>query len=284
MPPRIRRLDVRNHSLSPALAEVWITVVPDEPAEGMEVRGRLMGPRCPYASTVEIAYPLRPLPGPACEETALTRRVVIPEASLWDPQSPFLYEGPVELWQAGQCCDRVSLRHGLRQLALDRRGLLCNGLPLRLRGRHEAPTTDDALQELRQEGCNLLLAPTLPETADLWERAERLGMLVLGRLEENTPQDELAGLSTRASCLGWLAPAAREDLPAGGLVGLEVKEPLPSAAPPGVSLLACRPRHVEAVGTLGLPLLVMGTREEMAGVPSASAAILLGEVLLGSLE
>jgi len=58
----IRRIDVCDRSLVPAEAEVWITVTPERPAPEAEVRGRLMGPRCLFAETVEVAYPLRPLP------------------------------------------------------------------------------------------------------------------------------------------------------------------------------------------------------------------------------
>ena len=101
MSNRIRQIVVRDHRLDPAEAEVWITVVPEELTETTRVAGRLMGPRCPYSATVEVAYPLRTWKREDEEADAksLTMRVVIPEASLWEPESPFLYQGPVELWQ-----------------------------------------------------------------------------------------------------------------------------------------------------------------------------------------
>src|SRR5436190_14007505 len=98
-------LDVTIHdrSLDPGSVELWITVTPDRLTATTELRGRLMGPRCPYASTVEVAYPLRPIPGLNGDTPgAIRRRVVIPEASLWDTESPFLYEGPIELWEGEQ--------------------------------------------------------------------------------------------------------------------------------------------------------------------------------------
>ena len=95
MTNRIRRVSIENHSLVPAEAEVRLKVELAHVTPTTEVRGRLMGPRCPYSSTVEIAYPLRPLREPVPQ--GLACRVLIPEASLWDPVSPFLYEGPVEL-------------------------------------------------------------------------------------------------------------------------------------------------------------------------------------------
>src|SRR5262249_10780296 len=131
---RIRRVEVRDRSAVPAEAEVWVTVVPEQITPTTEVRGRLMGPRCPYASTVEIAYPLRPLPRLGVVGSGLVRRLVIPEASLWDPESPFLYQGPVELWQDGRRCDQVAVSRGLRTISLGPRGLRWNGRPLTLRG------------------------------------------------------------------------------------------------------------------------------------------------------
>ncbi len=65
MDNRIRQIEVRDRSLIPAEAEVWITVTPEHHTPTTEVRGRLMGPRCPYASTVEVAYPpAAPAAGP----------------------------------------------------------------------------------------------------------------------------------------------------------------------------------------------------------------------------
>src|SRR4051794_3816870 len=105
MANRIREVQVHDRSVIPAEAEVWVRVVPERLTPATEVRGRLMGPRCAYASTVEVAYPLRPLGPPVgnglravpaarggerppCrwgndDAPGLTLRVVIPEASLW---------------------------------------------------------------------------------------------------------------------------------------------------------------------------------------------------------
>src|SRR5689334_4063070 len=90
-------VSLRDAVLSPVEADVRITFTFRRPVDGLEVRGRLMGPRCRYASTVEVAYPFRPLPAPQ-DQVALPARVLIPEPSLWEPTCPFLYEGPVELW------------------------------------------------------------------------------------------------------------------------------------------------------------------------------------------
>src|SRR4051794_31875314 len=99
----ILHIELTDHSLIPAEAEVRLTVVPRVLNAGTEVRGRLMGPRCRFASTVEVAYHSRPQLIPT-SRPAITLRAIIPEASFWEPQSPHLYSGPVELWQDGQRC------------------------------------------------------------------------------------------------------------------------------------------------------------------------------------
>src|SRR6059058_4657055 len=160
MDNRILDVSVEDRSLDPVSAEVWVTVTPEHLTPTTEVRGRLTGPSCPYSSTVEIAYPLTPLRRP--EDTlpgALRLRVVIPEPSFWDTQSPFLYAGPVELWQDGQRCDRIQVRHGLRRLTLGPRGLRLNGRPLTLRGIPWEASFAQKAPALHRDGYNALLAP-----------------------------------------------------------------------------------------------------------------------------
>jgi hypothetical protein len=250
---RIRQVEVRDRSAVPAEAEVWITVVPEQVMPTTEVRGRLMGPRCPYASTVEIAYPLRPLPRPGAAGAGLVRRVVIPEASLWDPESPFLYQGPVELWQDGQRCEQVTVSHGLRTISLGPRGLRWNGRPLALRGREVVSSPEggcpvllpeEEALALRRGGCNLLVAPAGPATAPLWDLADRLGFVMLGRVPEASEPTLrlLEALNAHPCCLGWLVPPPGElrgRLPADFRVGVELRgEPAPSV-PAGVSFVVC---------------------------------------------
>jgi hypothetical protein len=112
MSNRIRATSVEIRRLSPAEAEVWIQAELDRTTPTTELRGRLVGPRCPGVSTVEVAYPLRPPPGPtASTENTITLRAAIPEPNLWTEKMPFVYEGTLELWQDGRRCDsaRVSV-------------------------------------------------------------------------------------------------------------------------------------------------------------------------------
>ncbi len=177
MSNRIVEIHLENRSLDPVSAEVWVYVRPETLTPTTEVRGRLMGPSCPYSSTVEIAYPLRPLRQPEPPAGMLRCRVAIPEASLWDVQSPFLYSGPVELWEDGTCVDRSVVRHGLRRVSIGPAGLRLNGKPFTLSGRVAEHLTQEQALELHNQGCNLLLTSGGDE--ELWDLADRLGFLIL---------------------------------------------------------------------------------------------------------
>jgi|SRR5579875_874489 len=212
---RIRRIEVYDRSLDPISAEVWITVSAECQTATTEVRGRLMGPCCLYSNTVEVAYPLRPVPSPLGAKAhhgapGLTVRALIPEACLWEPQSPFLYRGLVELWQDGQCCDRIFLSHGLRSVQRKEHGLLVNGRLLTLRGQRIALWSNEEATRWRQAGYNLLIAPVAAGSLAVWEQADRWGFFVLGQLGEDAEETHLMEiLRSHASCLGWLNPLCR---------------------------------------------------------------------------
>jgi hypothetical protein len=265
MTNRILQISVRDHSLVPAEAEVRIDVTPERPGGGAEVRGRLMGPRCRFAGTVEVAYHLRGVPG-AEAGGVLTARAVIPEASLWEPQTPHLYAGPVELWQDGARCDAVEVRHGLRDVRLGRGGLRLNGRPLGLRGRRAASCTDPEALAWRGQGYNLLLTPVAEESRHVWGVADRMGFFVLGVV---TPAGaalahELAGC---ASCLGWLVEG-------GSFAGLPPAALRGARAPaPGANVVVATPAeaaHLEP----GSPVLLLSPGDDPAQPPG-------GPVLLG---
>jgi Glycosyl hydrolases family 2 len=285
---RIVAVRVEDRSLDPASVELWVTVTPEHLTPTTEVRGRLMGPGCPYAQTVEIAYPLAPLRRPAEEMPGSLRfRVVIPEASLWAPDTPYLYSGPVELWQDGQRCDRRTVRHGLRQIVLGTRGVQVNGRPLTLHVWAGACSAEQALA-LRQEELNTLLLPLNEESSDVWEVADRFGLLIIGHVgiqaateSESGQLARLLQTFSRHPCSlglvagpgwlesdrwGWLLGSVRE---AGKLlVGIEVEQQTPTAIPAAVSFVVCTEEHVSSPSDR--PLLVRrgtGTPEEMTGGP-----------------
>jgi hypothetical protein len=217
---RILSVEVRDQILTPASAEVHIVVRTESRTAQTALHGRLMGPRCLFSSTVEVAYPLRQLSlvgRPDADE--LVARVVIPEGSFWDPQSPFLYGGPVELWEGDRRCDVVQVRHGLRQLRWGPRGFSLNGQPFAARAKEltSACSNDEAMQ-LRQSGYNLLLVPLTEPLAPVWDTADSVGFLVIGRLIPDDPDalNRIGRLRHHPSCGGWLADKA--DVPVDGVL------------------------------------------------------------------
>jgi hypothetical protein len=266
MANRIREVFLRDRLDDPAEAEVWVSVVPEAVTPTTEVRGRLTGPRCHYATTVEVAYPLRPFARPPEGLPGLAMRVVIPEASLWEPESPFLYQGPVELWEEGRLCDRVQVSRGLRTLGLGARGLRLNGRPFTVRGVAREECSEESARLLRQRGCNTLLAPT--GAPGLWDAADRLGFLVLGRLDgrEEGLRQALAG---HPSCLGWvldlgtMSPDRLEQVASsltrnqpGPLVGLELSREWERPLPGNIHFLLCGERLLTNPGELPGPVIV----------------------------
>jgi hypothetical protein len=243
-----------------------------------------MGPRCRYSSTVEVAYPLRPFPRPPQGLAGLAARVVIPEASLWDPESPFFYEGPVELWQDGRRCDQAAVRHGLRNVSLGPHGLRWNGQPLALKGRRIVQLgEEDEAPELRRDGVNLLMVPGYDAPAGFVEMADRLGFLVLGwigamdheseswlaesKILERLPERELTEPEAHPSFFGWLfdlpalrLPAVERLLARGGpaRIGVRLEGPPESPLPPGVHFVLVEADRAASLAGLGLPLLLLG--------------------------
>jgi hypothetical protein len=161
-----------------------------------------MGPNCPYASTIEVAYPLRPFAKLPEGFSPMTRRVVIPEPSRWDVVSPFLYQGFIELREDGQMCDRISVRHGLRAVQIGAYGVRWNGDGILLHAveRDQMPAAEVA--QLREVGVNTIV--TSAEQKELVAEAERVGMLVLVKVKQ--PDADVLRLSP--AILGWVLPSA----------------------------------------------------------------------------
>jgi hypothetical protein len=275
MSNRIRRIELSNRTLAPAEAEVWVTVHLDEVTPTTEVRGRLMGPTCLYASTVEVAYPLRPLAKSqkpkASDGPSLTMRVVIPEPSLWDPECPFLYSGPVELWQGGERLAQITIRHGLHCQTLGPRGLRWNGRPLTLRGRPVETCTEEEMLALRAAGYNLLTVHVSENTAPQWERADRIGFLLLGRVR-SLEETVVAELAAHSACFGmlfnvdvWLHAdrGKREQFitRTHTFVGLEAHAPPTEQLSTDVDFVVCDAEEGTTMAGVGLPLLLRGKSE-----------------------
>jgi hypothetical protein len=297
MTNRIQSISVMDMRLDPAEADVRVSVYPERLTSVTQVRGRLVGPRCPYATTVEVAYPLREQ-SREYESTGTPRlnvRVVIPEASFWDPESPFLYQGPVELWQGGERCDGVQVSHGLRTLTLGPHGLRCNGRLLALRGAVRGACSEAEARSAHQAGVNTLLAPAAAGPA-LWDLADQFGFLVLHRItneaELRAELQRAGAFRTHACCLGWvvtpeavagdLAHVVAATLPDGldraPLLGMELRQPPAAPLSEKISFVVCAGPLVPEVASLRLPVLVL---DEGAGAPPSAAPGVLGWVRNG---
>jgi hypothetical protein len=254
---RIRSVQFHDRLLNPAEAELWLNVTVERPGEG-ELRGRLMGPRCRYASTVEVAYPVRQRPAATVKEGTLGMRVLIPEPSYWDPESPFLYEGPLELWEGGHRVHEIKLRHGFRVLNLGPRGLYCNGRAVELQGVPVRAVLDEEALRLRAEGYNLFLAPVREESAGVWDVADRLGFLVLGEMPGQRDNGKLLEvLGNRPSSLGWVMdeiPGEPTPLRFGQIAGRRLRKPV--AVTPG-ELVVCAEEILPELAALENPKLVI---------------------------
>jgi hypothetical protein len=256
---------VRPQARPPSEADVEVVVVPERLTPGTELRGRVMGPRCVHASTIEVAYPFRPVPTPTAG--AMAARTAVPEASLWDPQRPFVYRAVVELWQDGQRCARMERDCGFRTVHLGARGLRWNGWPLTLRGTTRPPATAEEARAARAAGYNLVLDTI--DNRGVWDAAQEYGFVVLARLsltEEGVRQAE--GEGTRACCLGWLVN--QEELgqadagligrlrTPGALVGVELDHPPTAPLPEGVSFVVGPEALLPALEGVNLPRIVWG--------------------------
>ncbi len=262
----------------PAEAELALTWLPDEvdPERArdlaeLELRGRLTGPRQPFRETIQVAYPVRPLP-PSGD--VVRARVVIPDPLMWTPEEPYLYSGPIEVWQAGQLVRAADVAVGLRTVALHlRKGLRVNGSVATLPG---------------------LVAPRGDAESARRPRADRLGFFVLG---ETDPEDEpmmwhaAEDLGRHASCLGWVLPQALVPQPQrwhqavsllqasrpGQFIGLRVAE-LPLGVAPGhVSFLVGDAEVLDQLPAEGLPQWPILPRGESSW-PTPEGLLRLGTI------
>jgi hypothetical protein len=305
MSNRIKSVALRNAGLDPIEAEIWILVEPEKVTASTEVRGRLVGPRCHYSTTVEVAYPMRAWSKeyPTIDRPSITMRVIIPEPSLWDPDSPLFYEGPLELWQKGKCVDRKDIRHGLRTMRLGPRGLRINDRPLTLHGMPYGELSKDKSTELRQSKCNVLLTSLSGDVEALWANSDQLGFLRIGRITNPREIAKTAVLSIGAmyaSDIGWLVTEEvlkHEVLQAIGLlplqgiegltrtsdsiIGIELTRAPAGPLPEGTSFLACREELLPSLAEFNLPVLLLSDKPlppEPPATPSQQSPIVLGTI------
>lgn len=263
----IRKIDVVNRRLSPVEAELVITVTLERAASATEIRGRLVGPRCLFASTVEVAYPLRERQR-IDEAQQVILGASIPEPSLWDLESPFLYEVHVEGWENGERIEVSHVHHGLRALGVSKTGFRCNGREIALRGRTCSSLSDQEARRFRENGVNVLIMPIEARSPEWWTLGDRYGLLMLGKVESPANMTMLENLAGHPSALG--AVLSEQALQDAGIENLVRQSRMlcgaawsQSRRPPGhVSFLLCEDVTVPPP-EIALPTL------KLAGEPGA---------------
>lgn len=254
MANRIRDYVIVNHRLDPHETELHIHVKLDELTPSTELRGRLVGPQSAYASTIEIAYPMRELE----RADHVVLRVVIPEASWWHPRTPFLYRGPLELWQDGSRCERIELVHGIRSAQLKYDGLRLNAQRLLVRARFvgDAWSESDA-RAMHDNGYNAVVTTSI----DAWTLADRFGFLALGTGADLTPFLQWKNeLSQHVSNLGWIFPRADlladppRDEVSSMFYGVNTSA---RSVPPNADFLVCHERELAWLDDVALPKLLV---------------------------
>jgi beta-glucuronidase len=115
----------------------------------------------------------------------------VPDATLWSPDKPHLYDLVAELMHNGAAYDRYSLPIGIREVKVEGDALLLNGRPVYLRGfgRHEDfPVTGRGLVPavvvkdyalMKWIGANSFRTTHYPYSEQMMDLADRLGFLVI---------------------------------------------------------------------------------------------------------
>jgi beta-galactosidase/beta-glucuronidase len=176
MNSRIRSVSLTPLRLTPTEAELAIQLQCTELHPTTEIHGRLMGPECLYSTTVEVAYPIR-MHSRERGRPILHGRVVIPEPAWWDAESPFLYHGPVELWEHESRVESASVRCGLRHVVWNGEQLVWNGRPTALKSQSLTEVDESTLRSLRERGFNSVIVPDGIAKV-VWPLADRIGLFV----------------------------------------------------------------------------------------------------------
>ncbi len=206
----LRSVAIATKTLNPAEAEIQITLDFNAPVTQVDFRGRLMGPRCPYAETVEIAYNFTRLPrADSQENTSVTGRIIIPEPSLWDPISPMLYQGPIELWSGETPIVQLQVSMGLHSTQIGPKGLRWNGTLAKVHAKKATDFDPPTAKTLRREGINTLVVPASEKLPALCDLADRFGFWLIIDCRDADVQS-VASLSEHVSCLGFLVSPNQE--------------------------------------------------------------------------
>lgn len=126
--------------------------------------------------------------GNNCGNVALN----VPCASLWSPDSPYMYNLICHAFSDGKITDVITIPVGIRTIRFDAdKGFFLNGKNMKLKGvcvHHDAGALGAAvppavwerrIRKLRDAGCNALRTAHNPPSATLLDLCDRMGLLVM---------------------------------------------------------------------------------------------------------
>jgi hypothetical protein len=261
MNPRnhIRSLHLEIQTLNPAEADIRFHVAVDGAADRPALKGRLVGPRCAYASTVEVAYPLRETP--AAEPNRLSMRAVIPEPNLWEPACPFLYEATVELFEHTKRLDSITMTVGLRTIGVSANSFVLNGRGFVPQPMEPAHPTESELAHAR-ERFNTVVLPIRDDARPLWHACDQIGLGVLGRVESQAAlqlfDDHPCLLALIVDDDKKLATARADLLRAHVPIGLQIRNDMASGDPPDAHFVVIPPHSSQHFQKWGMPVIELG--------------------------
>jgi beta-galactosidase/beta-glucuronidase len=139
-----------------------------------------------------VATSTGPATVPAHASTVSRGVLVVPQPQLWDLTSPSLYRVRTTVLHEGRELDATTVRTGIRSLAFDANtGFRLNGASLKMKGvclHHDAGVLGAAvpravwrqrLLALKGVGANAVRTSHNPQSADLYDLCDELGLLVL---------------------------------------------------------------------------------------------------------
>lgn len=186
-------VDIELERLSPAEADLRIR---SSGGATRLVGGRLLGPTCPYATTVQVAYPVRLLsPGEG--------RVVVPEPNYWDPRTPLIYHLLLRLEVEG-AKQQLAHRVGFFEASLGSAGLTWNGKPTSLQAaRMTEINTLEELSHLWEQQFDTVIIPARSLEPRLLEWADTYGMWLLVEVADSHEMDRFGRFSLTPGFLGF---------------------------------------------------------------------------------
>ena len=123
---------------------------------------------------------------------------------MWDPESPFLYSGPLGIWQGDRQLEQQNVQIGFIGWGLGTRGLRVNGKYIELQASVVEVLDVPTAKLLREQGINCVVVDVERALPGTWEIADRYGFFVLGRVRDPMAWERARPFEGRPSCLGWI--------------------------------------------------------------------------------